>query len=168
MLKVIKLETLGLIICVFSLVTAYIYFDYIKNLDACTLCILDRFLLFCCSAIFLISLFTKRKYFHKTLYSFNLIICLIGIFSTVRHIWLQTFKNTESIGGFGCGGDFFYYISTFPIFEAIKNIIDNPVSCNKIDWQLFGLSIPIYTFILFLILIIINFKILLGKNLIEH
>ena len=33
--------------------------------------------------------------------------------------------------------------------DAIKNIFDNPTPCNDIKWQLFGLSIPMYTFILF-------------------
>ena len=40
------------------------------------------------------------------------------------------------------------------------NIIDNPTPCNDVKWQLFGLSIPMYTFILFVILIIINVKII--------
>ena len=62
-------------------------------------------------------------------------------------------------------GDFFYYISTLPILDAIINIFDNPTPCNDIKWQLFGLSIPMYTFILFFILTIITIKILLkGKN----
>jgi disulfide bond formation protein DsbB len=67
--------------------------------------------------------------------------------------------------GFGCGGDFFYYISTLPILEAIMNIFDNPTPCNDVKWELFGLSIPMYTFILFLILFIINIRILIrGKH----
>jgi disulfide bond formation protein DsbB len=90
---------------------------------------------------------------------------LIGIASTVRHIWLQYFYDASTINGFGCGGDFFYYISTLPILDAIINIFDNPTPCNDIKWQLFGLSIPMYTFILFFILTIITIKILLkGKH----
>ena len=58
------------------------------------------------------------------------------------------------------GAIFFYYISTLPILDAISNIFDNPTPCNDIKWQLFGLSIPMYTFILFVILIIINIKII--------
>ena len=45
MFKVIKLETLGLILTTSSLVVAFIYFDLIKKLDACTLCVLDRYLI---------------------------------------------------------------------------------------------------------------------------
>lgn len=165
MLKLIKLETISLIICTVSLLIAYIYFDLIKELDACTLCILDRFLLFGIAIIFMISIITNKKFFHITLFSFNLILCLIGIISTTRHIWLQIFRDKSSINGFGCGGDFFYYISTLPLAEAIKNIFNNPTPCNEIQWQLFGLSIPMYTFILFLILTIITIKILIkGKN----
>ena len=164
MLKLIKLETIGLIICIFSLLIAYIYFDLIKGLDACTLCVLDRFLFFGISIIFLISIITNRSFFHKTLFSFNIILCSIGLISTVRHIWLQNFREKSTIDGFGCGGDFFYYISTLPLIDAIRNIFDNPAPCNEIKWQLLGLSIPMYTFILFLILTIITMKILIkGK-----
>ena len=107
MFKLIKLESVGLILCILSLLTAYIYFDLIKELAACTLCVLDRFLLFGIAIIFTISLITKRKYFFKTLTYFNLILCLIGIISTVRHIWLQKFYDKGSMDGFDCGGDFF-------------------------------------------------------------
>jgi len=165
MLKLIKLETIGLIICIFSLLIAYIYFDLIKGLDACTLCVLDRFLFFGISIIFIISIITNRGFFHKTLFSFNIILCSIGLISTVRHIWLQNFREKASVDGFGCGGDFFYYISTLPLIDAIRNIFDNPTPCNEIKWQLLGLSIPMYTFILFLILTIITVKILIkGKH----
>ena len=90
--------------------------------------------------------------------------CAIGIASTIRHIWLQVFKDESAIDGFGCGGGFFYYISTMPILDAIKNIFDNPTPCNDIKWQLFGLSIPMYTFILFLVLTIILFKLFFDKR----
>ena len=160
MLKLIKLEAIGLAISIFSLLIAYIYFDLVKELAPCTLCVLDRFLFFGIIIVFLISIITKRKYFHKSLYSFNLILCLIGLASTIRHIWLQTFQDKSSIDGFGCGGDFFYYISTLPFFEAAKNIFDNPTPCNDIKWQLFGLSIPMYTFLLFILLTIITIIIL--------
>ena len=160
MFKLIKLEATGFILCIISLLTAYIYFDIIKELAACTLCVLDRFLILGITIIFAISYLTKRRYFFKTLYSLNIILCIIGIISTIRHIWLQKFYDKDALDGFGCGGDFFYYISTLPFLDAIMNIFDNPTPCNDVKWQLFGLSIPMYTFILFVILIIINFKIL--------
>jgi len=165
MFKLIKLETIGLIICILSLFVAYIYFDLIEGLAACTLCVLDRLIIFIIASIFLISLLTKNKYFFKTLFSFNLLLCSFGIISTIRHIWLQYFYDETVMEGFGCGGGFFYYITTLPLLDALKNIFDNPTPCNEIKWQLFGLSIPMYTFILFLILTIITIKILLrGKN----
>ena len=165
MFKLIKLETIGLIICILSLFVAYIYFDLIEGLAACTLCVLDRLIIFIIASIFLISLLTKNKYFFKTLFFFNLLLCSFGIISTIRHIWLQYFYDETVMEGFGCGGGFFYYITTLPLLDALKNIFDNPTPCNEIKWQLFGLSIPMYTFILFLILTIITIKILLrGKN----
>ena len=165
MFKLIKLEVIGLGICIISLLIAYTYFDLVKELAACTLCVLDRFLFFGISFIFLLSIISKRKYFIKTLFSINLILCIIGLISTVRHIWLQKFQDKSSIDGFGCGGDFFYYISTLPFFEAIRNIFDNPTPCNDIKWEFLGLSIHMYTFILFVILTIITVKILIkGKN----
>ena len=51
-----------------------------------------------------------------------------------------------------------------PFLDAIKNIFDNPTPCNDIKWQLFGLSIPMYTFILFLVLTIILFKLFFDKR----
>ena len=160
MFKVIKLEATGFILCAISLLIAYIYFDMVKELAACTLCVLDRFLLIGITFLFAISYLTRRAYFFRTIYSLNIILCLIGVVSTIRHIWLQKFQDKDTLDGFGCGGDFFYYISTLPILDAISNIFDNPTPCNDIKWQLFGLSIPMYTFILFIILIIINIKII--------
>ena len=165
MFKLIKLEVIGLSVCIISLLIAYTYFDLVKELAACTLCVLDRILLFGIACVFFISIVSKRRYLHKTLFSFNIILCVAGLLSTIRHIWLQKFQDKSTIDGFGCGGDFFYYISTLPFFEAVKNIFDNPTPCNDIKWELFGLSIPMYTFVLFVILTLINIRILYrGKN----
>jgi len=164
MYKLIKLEAIGLIICVLSLLTAYIYFDLVKELAACTLCVLDRFLFFGIAAIFTILITFKNKFFHVPLLVFNIILCVIGLISSVRHIWLQKFQDQSSIDGFGCGGDFFYYISTLPFSEAIKNIFDNPTPCNDIKWEFLGLSIPMYTFIIFVLLFIITIRIILEKK----
>ena len=62
MYKLIKLEAIGLIICILSLLTAYIYFDLVKELAACTLCVLDRFLFFGIAAIFAILITFKNKF----------------------------------------------------------------------------------------------------------
>lgn len=164
MFKLIKLETLGLIICTLSLLIAYIYFDLYKDLSACALCVLDRFLLFGISIIFIITIYNQKRIFHKTLCGISLFFCSIGLISTVRHIWLQNFKSNSEMDGFGCGGDFFYYLSNLPILEAIINIFDNPTPCNDIKWQLFGLSIPMYTFILFIILTIISLILIMEKK----
>ena len=158
MFKLIKLEAVGFILCVTSLLVAYIYFDLIEELQPCTLCVLDRYLLILMSFIFFIIVISKRGFIFKTLNGTNLLLCVIGVISTIRHIWLQVFKDETALDGFGCGGGFFYYISTLPLLEAIKNIFNNPTPCNDVKWQLFGLSIPMYTFILFLILIIIILK----------
>ena len=65
MFKVIKLEATGFILCAISLLIAYIYFDMVKELAACTLCVLDRFLLIGIAFLFAISYLTKRAYFSR-------------------------------------------------------------------------------------------------------
>ena len=162
--KLIKLETVGFILCVVSLLVAYIYFDLIVELQPCTLCVLDRYLLILIALIFFIITISGRDFIFKTLNTTNLLLCIIGLISTIRHIWLQVFKDETALDGFGCGGGFFYYISTLPLLDAIKNIFNNPTPCNDVKWQLFGLSIPMYTFILFLILIIIVLKLFKSKK----
>ncbi len=164
MLKLIKLETVGFILCVTSLLVAYIYFDLILELQPCTLCVLDRYLLILITFIFFIIMISKRVFIFKLLNGTNLLLCVIGIISTMRHIWLQVFKDETTLDGFGCGGGFFYYISTLPLLEAIKNILNNPTPCNDVKWQLFGLSIPMYTFILFLTLTIIILSLFKSKK----
>jgi len=164
MLKLIKLETVGFILCVTSLLVAYIYFDLILELQPCTLCVLDRYLLILITFIFFIIMISKRVFIFKLLNGTNLLLCVIGIISTIRHIWLQVFKDEAALDGFGCGGGFFYYISTLPLLEAIKNIFNNPTPCNDVKWQLFGLSIPMYTFILFLTLTIIVLSLFKSKK----
>ncbi len=162
--KLIKLETVGFILCVVSLLVAYIYFDLIVELQPCTLCVLDRYLLILIALIFFIITISGRDFIFKTLNTTNLLLCIIGLISTIRHIWLQVFKDETALDGFGCGGGFFYYISTLPLLDAIKNIFNNPTPCNDVKWQLFGLSIPMYTFILFLILIIIVLRLFKSKK----
>ncbi len=163
MLKTIKLESQGLALCIISLLVAYIYFDMVLELMPCTLCLIDRFLII---AIFILFLAIRQNIFPKITNIMAIFFSILGTISASWHIYIQeAHKNLEE-GDFGngCGADIFYYIKNLPFSEAIEKTFTSSSSCVDVDWTFLGLTIPAYTLILFIILLIISFKIFIRNE----
>ena len=135
----------------FLIILCALLFDKIYDFNICPLCALQRILFAVIGIISLINILVSNYTTKLILHIINQILIIIGTLLAGRHIYLQIYHDSQS-----CMVPIEYIINNFPILEVLGYILQGTGNCHEINWQLFGLSIPMYALTLFLALGILN------------
>jgi len=127
--------SLSFILSAFSL-------KYFYNLTPCPLCILQQILM---ASLFILFLFKARKLIY--------IFAILGLLVAGRQIWLQ-FLSAEQVTN--CGAPIVFLLENFEFLEILNVVWGGVGDCAKVDWVLFELSLSQWSFIGFLILLVVN------------
>jgi disulfide bond formation protein DsbB len=125
--------------CTALVLTAIFYFQEELGLEPCPMCILSRYTFILLAAVSLVAaLHGPRGWALKTYAIIVSLLSLTGLGISLRHSYLQHFPpKVES-----CGADLGFLLNTNPLGNALPKIFAGTGSCSKVDWSLFGLSIP--------------------------
>ena len=134
----------------FLIIVAY-FMEYVMEMKPCILCQLQRV------SVFLVAFFSLLGLCHKNfslgvfkLYlSFILLSILFGVYLSSRQLYLQNLP-VELVPN--CVPDLNYLLDTLPIFEVFLLALQGDGNCAEVVWSLFGISIPGWTFLGFLLL----------------
>ena len=137
------------------------YFQHHLGLEPCPLCIFQRVTLIVMGLLFLIGLLHGPRGIMRRTYGALLTATgLAGIGIALRHLWLQYGPHEE----LGCGPGLDYMLETMPFQEVVRDVLKGTGDCGEIVWSLFGISIPGWTLVLFLLLLWLSLGILFGKG----
>ena len=133
------------------LITVAYFMEYVMEMKPCILCQLQRV------SVFLVAFFSLLGLCHKNfslgvfkLYlSFILLSILFGVYLSSRQLYLQNLP-VELVPN--CVPDLNYLLDTLPIFEVFLLALQGDGNCAEVVWSLFGISIPGWTFLGFLLL----------------
>ncbi len=75
----------------------------------------------------------------------------IGALIAGRHVLIQLMPTDQAPACNSLGLD--YMLDIMPLTEVLKTVFIGSGECAKIDWSLLGLSMPMWTFIMFIFLI---------------
>lgn len=140
---------LGFLGCVVLLGAAY-YFQFVEKLAPCPLCISQRIGIFLAGLCFLCAFLHNPNQTGTRRYAIlGTIIALGGGSISARHVWLQHLPADQVPE---CGPGLDYLLENFPLSETIKLMLSGTGDCAKVDWTLFGMSMPAWTLIAFLML----------------
>lgn len=140
-----------LIFSVISLATSFIL-QFGFHLEPCSLCIIDRILVFILTLFFLIALWHNPKKLGQQIYSvLGFTIAFAGIILTARHLWLIHLPR-ELVPA--CGPSFNYLIETLSPKEALIVILKGSGECAENNSLFWGLSLPFWTMVVFIIMAI--------------
>ena len=67
-------------------------------------------------------------------------------------MWLQHLPADEVPA---CGPGLNYWVETLPIMQVFEQVLKGSGECALIDWTFLGLSIPMQTLILFVVILVI-------------
>ena len=143
----------GVLLCLSALAIAYFYMEKHLLLEACPLCILDRFAVGGMAITFALTAWSWRRRISRLgwiAWGTGLFLLLNGFLFVGRHIWLQSLPPDES--GFCLGAN----EQTQNLIELIGKAFGATADCGGVAWTFAGLSIPQQVLILLIVLLAIK------------
>jgi protein dithiol:quinone oxidoreductase len=145
-----KLAFAGFAVCA-GLIAIALYLQYVKGLDPCPLCMIQRIVFIGIGIVFLIAALVGPKgVFVKVYGAIAAVFGIVGVVFAARHVWLQW--NPPDFNS--CTADLWTQFQRLPFGSVIMRAIAATGDCAKVDWTLLGLSIAQWSFIWFCILTI--------------
>ena len=148
-----QLNLLQLLLCVAAMGMVY-YLDGVLGLQPCPLCMIQRLFLLLVGLVCVAGLLHSPGPAGRRGYAL-LAILFSGAGGAVagRHVWLQ-YLPADQVPA--CGPSLAYMLDTLPLGETLKLVMLGDGNCAQVTWQLFGLSIPELSLLLFGTLLVVN------------
>jgi len=146
------LALLGAAGCASGLLMAIFYFQKHLGLEPCPMCIFQRVAMLAAGIVFLLAAVHDPKGGGRWGYATLVVLASgIGAFIAGRHTWLQGLPEDQRPA---CGPTLNYLMDMLPLREVVETVLRGDGNCAKIDWTLLGYSIPAWTFLVFVALIL--------------
>ena len=81
-----------------------------------------------------------------------------GAVVAARHSWLQHLPS-EKVPA--CGPGLSYWLDNLPLTSVFNKVFAGSGECAEVSWTLFGLSIPEWTLMVFVVFALYGFKVLI-------
>jgi disulfide bond formation protein DsbB len=132
-------NALGALAC--AVLMAYaLYAQYALGLEPCPLCIFQRVAVIALGFVFLLAALHGPGAAGRRVYAVLLGLVAVGGMAVAgRHVWLTTLPP-ERVPACGPGLDFI--LDAFPLREALAMVLSGSGECAKVEWHLWGLSMP--------------------------
>lgn len=149
MLKPRPVCIIGFLVCVGLLAYAF-YMEHVLLLEPCPLCWLQRFVFMGFAIVFLACAIQNPGAWGRYVYVLVFgLLTLLGIGLAGRHLWLQSLPVEARPE---CGVGVSYMLDIKPLTEVIAWAARGTGECGEVQWSLFGISIPGWTLIAFILL----------------
>lgn len=153
----------GAVFC-FSSIGYALYVQYHMLMMPCPLCIFQRVAIISAGVFFLLAALhnpkqDKAKWFYS---AFSALSALIGALIAARHVAIQLMPADQAPLCNSLGLD--YMLDVMPLAEVLKTVFKGSGECAKIDWSFLGLSMPMWTFGMFIFLAALAFLPLIIKR----
>jgi protein dithiol:quinone oxidoreductase len=129
----------GAVVCAALLAFGY-YLQYVKGLEPCPLCMVQRFFFYLVLASLAAgALHGPMSTLGKRIYSgLAFLFALAGAAAASRQVWLQHLP-AERVPQ--CGPDLAFMLENFPLSRTLEKLFTGTGECAVVDWSFLGLSI---------------------------
>ncbi len=143
-----KLALAGFLVCA-GLIGIALYLQYVKGLEPCPLCMIQRLWFIGLGLVFLVAaLHGPRRWGSRVYGVLATATALGGASFAVRHVWLQYHPPEDA----ACTADLFFQLQRYPWLSVVERALRATGDCAKVDWTLLGLSIAEWSLVWFVIL----------------
>ena len=147
--------------CSGLLLTA-IYIEPFKSMDPCPMCMMQRAVFTVLAAISLIAFIHGPKAIGTKVYAGLLaLVSLCGAALASRQLWLQSLPEDRVPA---CGPGLDYMLEVFPILEVISMAIKGTGDCAKVQWTFLNLSIPGWSLVAFIGIVVLCVWLLFRRH----
>ncbi len=147
------LNFFGFIVCLILLGAAF-YLQYQVHLQPCILCIIQRILFGLMAVVLFLAVIQNPKAWGIVVYAaLTIFVGILGILVAGRQIWLQL--QPPSPANDLCLPSFAYLIQQWPLSKVLQVLLEHGGSCRE-TWVWLGLTIPEWTLLCFLALLVLG------------
>lgn len=126
-----------------------LFLQHHEGLEPCPLCIFQRLAVIGFGLVALLAWLQGPGLSGRRLYAgLQLLPLGWGLLVAGRHVWLQHLPADQVPS---CGPGLDYWMAALPWQEVIRQVFQGSGECAKIDWTLFGLSLPMMVLMLFVV-----------------
>lgn len=136
----------------FFVLASSFYFQYVKGLPPCPLCLMQRL---CVSLLFMICFIginIRSLKGGKVVACLQFIVAGCGLFFASRQLWLQSLPVGQAPS---CMPGLDVLIRYFPWKDVMHSLLWGTGDCAEISWQWLGLSMPAWAALFFAFLLIV-------------
>jgi disulfide bond formation protein DsbB len=141
---------LGFLACA-GLMGYALYAELVLKLEPCNLCIFQRVAMIATGLVFLLGSLAgpKSPGGRKAWSVAAVLMAAIGAAVSARHLWIQSLPADQIPS---CGAPLKDMLQMMNMWKVVVKVFGGSGECAKITWSLFGLSMPGWVLIAFVVL----------------
>jgi disulfide bond formation protein DsbB len=152
---------LAFIACLLIMAGA-LYLEHVVGLEPCPLCILQRICVIAFAVVCLLAALHGPARLGQRIYAtLALLFAAAGAGIAGRQIWLQSVPADELPA---CLPSLDYMLEALPFQEIVGLLLHGTAECAKISWTLFGMSIPEWSLLAFVGMLLLALYQLLRRS----
>lgn len=128
-----------------------LYLQYIRNMEPCPLCLMQRLCVVLILAIGMLFLSSQRFRENKTWLGIQLFFAIAGLYFALRQLWLLSLPQDQIPA---CVPGLTILIHYFPWKELANALFWGSGDCTEISWKWLGLSLPIWSTLYFVAVVV--------------
>ena len=118
---------------------ASFYFQYVKGLQPCPLCVMQRLCVLLVLIFSVLTVFLKSAGTRRFLVIMQILVAGAGIYFACRQLWLQSLPADQLPA---CLPGFDVLLRYFPWKDILHALIWGAADCGEITWKWLGISMP--------------------------
>lgn len=134
----------------FCLIAYAFYVQHVELINPCPLCVVERLFIMILAIFYFVGAVhrTNSKYWRVIFHLLGLLISLVGLLVSMRHVWLQYFSHSAQMGM--CGPDLRYMLENLPFQQVMNLLFLGSGNCSVIDKVIFYLSLSAWGLMFFI------------------
>ena len=142
---------LAFIGCALMMVAA-LYLEHVVGLAPCPLCIVQRICVIGFGLVCLVAALHGPRKTGRRVYSvLALLFAVAGGGTAIRQIWLQNMPADQLPS---CLPSLEYMMDALPFQEIARLVLHGTAECAEVSWTLLGMSIPEWTLLAFIAMVV--------------
>ncbi|TWI57509.1 disulfide bond formation protein DsbB [Pseudomonas duriflava] len=129
------------------------YLQYVVGLEPCPLCIVQRIFFVLSGLVALLAAIHNPIGVGRRVYAgFLALFAGLGAATAGRQVWLQTVPADQLPT---CLPGWDYMMEVLPFQEIVRVVLHGSADCAEVNWTLFGMSIPEWSLLAFIAIILL-------------
>lgn len=150
----IRSTNLLIVLTVVFMMAVALYMEHGWGLEPCPLCVTQRIFVILAGVWALLACVHNPGGSGRRVYAaLGLLSAGVGAAVSARQVWLQSLPEDKVPS---CGPSLEFMLDTAPWMDVLRVMLAGDGNCAEISWSLFGISIPGWTLIGFVLLMAAN------------